>query len=692
MDKGMAVKKGGKREAPIVSDNAMTILKKRYLRVKDGGEVESVAEMHERVARALAKVERDQEMKKLKGKLTPAIEEVGADAKEARCYEEFLDVLSDFSFVPGGRTLANAGTKNKIVSNCVVLSIPDTLEGIFETLKQAALLQKAGSGLGFPLHLMRPAGFPTKASEGVSSGPLSFLHVYNAGFGVIKQQNRHGANLAMMRVDHPDILEFLRCKAKEGDIACFNVSVGLTDEFLRLAEARDPRPWMCEWKGEKMLPRRIKRTKAMEFMSAEPVRMAPHEILREIAQYGYRNGEPGYAFIDAVNRTNPVPDLGRIECCNPCGEQFLHAFDCCNLGALNLARFVRGHTDPTTVDWMKAGNPDEDIDWERLKSVTRTAVRMLDDVVDATDHPVAEVNATARANRRVGLGIMGFADVLTLLRIGYDTDEGVVLAERLMKTIHDTAEAESYALGVEKGSFENYHLSVWKDSGKPRRNCAVTTIAPTGTTSMIADVNGGLEPWFMTVFAKGNILGGVTLLYTNRYLEAALRAHGLYTQEVLQIAKDKGSIKSVETLPAIVRSTFVTAMDITAEAHVRMQAAFQRHLSNSVSKTINAPNEATVDDVERLILLAWKEGLKGCTVYRDGSREVQVLMSASTSDMDVKTALGSPVSLVDDVGASKGAKSHTSKLGGSCDDCKVPLRPEEGCMKCPQCGTGRCSA
>ncbi|MBI3963755.1 MAG: hypothetical protein HY341_02030 [Candidatus Kerfeldbacteria bacterium] len=373
------------------SKNALEVFYRRYSQKKPNGEPETPEEMCQRVARALAEVERSY------GKTDEQIAEIERD---------FTGILLRKEFTPAGRTLTNVGTDMPTVANCIVLHIEDSMESIFSTLRDAALLQQAGSGLGFPLHLMRPAGSNTKRSQGQASGPISFLRVYNQAFGVIKQQNRHGANMAVMRVDHPDILEFVHAKEKEGEIQNFNISVGLTDKFMQAVKDNDPNPWFCEWKGEQMKPRRIRRGSHETAIAVEEMTMTARELFEEIIDAAWLNGEPGCVFLDEVNATNPVPGLGRLEACNPCGEQFLHDSDVCNLGSIILERFV---TD------------DRQIDYERLRDVTRISTRMLDNVVDVSDFPAERVNKVSKGNRRIGLGIMGFADMLYRLGVPYNS-------------------------------------------------------------------------------------------------------------------------------------------------------------------------------------------------------------------------------------------------------------------------------
>ncbi|MBI3256109.1 MAG: adenosylcobalamin-dependent ribonucleoside-diphosphate reductase [Candidatus Andersenbacteria bacterium] len=576
--------------------NALRVIAKRYLQLDaDGNVAETPEEMYRRVAVSLAKVE----------------ERYGKDAQEVeRWTEKFYDILTNFEFTPAGRTITNAGASTPVVANCIVLHFEDNMTSIFETLKEASLLQQQGSGLGFAFHLLRPAGMKAKRTQGRSSGPVSFLNVYNTAFGIIQQQNRHGANMAVMRVDHPDILDFIHCKEKEGSIVNFNISVGFTDAFMSAVESNDQNPWMCEWNGVKMYPRRIKRNSRGIVEEIIEEKMTAREIFDEIIAGAWNNGEPGCVFLDEVNRTNPVPGLGRLETCNPCGEQFLHNGDVCNLGSINLARFA------------KRGQLDE----ARLRHVTAVATRMLDNVIDSYGFAVDRVQQTAKGNRRIGLGIMGFADLLYQLKIGYNTPEGFAMAERVMGIIQDESHKTSQALANEKGMFPNWPLSVFAEKGIRMRNAALTTVAPTGTIAMMFDAGSGVEPFFALAYKKENILGGkASLSYVNKYLEAELKERGLYREEILSQISEEGTLQNIPEIPADMKRVFVTAMDINAEDHIRIQAAFQKHVDNSISKTCNFRNDATHDDIRQGYILGWKLGCKGLTVYRDGSREVQIL-------------------------------------------------------------------
>lgn len=586
------------------SENAIRVLEKRYLVRNEAGEIiETPRQLFERVSNALAGVERN----------------YGATEVEVQQWsKKFFDVMTHFEFIPGGRTLTNAGGPTRLVSNCIVLHFKDSMDSIFTTLTDAALLQQAGSGLGFAWHLLRPAGWRTARTRGVASGPVSFLNVYNQTFGVIKQQGRHGANMGVMRVDHPDILEFINCKKKEGDLVNFNISVSLTDEFMKAVKEGSSEPWMCEWNGVKMKPRIIKRNKRGHYVSHEDVNMTARELMDIIVEAAWSNGEPGVLFPDAANRFNPVPALGRLESTNPCGEQWLHDGDVCNLGSINLAKFVR------------AGVVDEV--W--LKEVTRIAVRLLDNVIDMSDFPVEKVSTRFRDNRRIGLGIMGFSDMLYQLHIPYNSPEGVATATRVMKLINDTAHDESETIARAKGVFPNWEISIYgpRSLNRPQRNAALTTVAPTGSISMFADCASGIEPFFALAYKKENIMGGDSLNYVNPHLEVALQERGLYSKELLEDVANTGTIQHHSEIPLDMRRVFVTSMDINADDHIKMQAAFQKHVDNSMSKTINFPNSATQDEVRKGYILAWELGCKGCTVYRDGSRDEQVLNLNSRKD------------------------------------------------------------
>lgn len=593
------------------SENSLKMMKKRYLQMREDGTQEAPADLFHRIAHTLAEIER----------------QYGHDNQFIEKTErEFFAIMSEKKYTPAGRTVTNAGASTAIVANCIVLPVLDSMESIFQTLKDAALLQQAGAGLGFDFSHLRPAFTPTKRSNGVSSGPVSFLKVYNEAFGIIKQQGRHGANMAMMQIDHPDVLDFIRSKEVEGDIRNFNISVKVTDEFMDALLERPDTQWYCTWKGEKIKPHRVIRAKNGSVTGMEELTITVKEIFDELVHYAWLNGEPGIVFIDEVNRTNPLPGLGPIDCSNPCGEQFLHHYDNCNLGSVNLAAFVRNG----------------EVDWKGLERTTKTAVRLMDNVIDTFNFPVQQVTDLAQKNRRIGLGIMGFADMLYQLGVGYNSDEGRAIGERVMKTVTDAAHGMSQELADEKGIFPNFHLSVYAKKHENMRNAALTTVAPTGSIAMMFDCSSGTEPNFALAFVKQD-KDGQKYHYFNRYFEAALQGQN-FSEEKIEAIKQEivatGSIQNLMDLPESFRKSFVVAMDISAEDHMQMQAAFQRHVDNSISKTINFPNSATKEDVAEGYIRAWQLKCKSATVYRDGSREVQILNIGTGENIKSPTEIG----------------------------------------------------
>lgn len=587
------------------SENALRMMKKRYLQKDARGGLETPVEMFSRVAEALASVEKDYGRN---------------EAFVKKTAKEFFEIMARKEFTPAGRTVTNAGAKTSLVANCIVLPIEDSMESIFQTLKEAALLQQAGSGLGFALDKLRPSMAPTLRSRGTSSGPVSFLKIYNEAFGIIKQQGRHGANMAMMSVDHPDILDFIRAKKVEGEIRNFNISVKLTDEFMKKVIESPNEGWYCTWKkewpggpeeGDKVKPNRVLRHPNGSVYGVEELDITVGELFDEIVHYGWTNGEPGVVFIDTVNKTNPLPDMGPILTSNPCGEQFLHAYDNCNLGSINLAEFVK----------------DRKVDEVRLREVTKIAVRLMDNVIDRFDFPVDKVTKLAEKNRRIGLGIMGFADMLYQLGVKYNSDEGYKMAERVMGIVQEAAHEASRELAKEKGAFPNWRKSVYGKKGIKMRNAALTTVAPTGSISMMLDTSSGIEPNFALAYIKQD-KDGEQYPYLNKYFQAELERRKFTKQQIEDIKKEvikAGTVQHLVDLPEDLRNIFVVSMDIAGEEHVGMQAAFQKHVDNSISKTINFPNSATPEDIRASYIQAWKQGCKSCTVYRDGSRVIQVL-------------------------------------------------------------------
>jgi len=571
-----------------LSENALIVLERRYFRKNEAGEtLENWEKMISRIASNIAQGNKEKE----------------------KLYFELLD---SGMFLPNSPTLMNAGSDLQQLSACFVLPIEDSMESIFETLKNAALIHKSGGGTGFSFSHLREANAPVRSTNGVSSGPISFLKVYNAATDAVKQGGtRRGANMAILNVEHPQIMEFIQCKADPKELTNFNISVGVSEVYMQAVLNDEDYDLISPHSGKI-----IQRLKA-------------RDVFNLIVEMAHRNGEPGIIFLDRINAANPTPKLGRIESTNPCGEQPLLPYEACNLGSINLAKFAK----------------DGNIDWEKLQSVIRLSVDFLDDVIDCSRFPLPQIDAMVKANRKIGLGVMGWADLLFQLEIPYTSEEAISLAEELMEFIDFEAKQRSMELAKEKGSFPNFTDSIYDTQSLKRepikkdwnklisdikqngiRNATVTTIAPTGTISMILDASSGIEPLFSLVFVK-NVMDGEKLLYANKYFQTALQKEGLLSPELLSQVSQTGSLKDIDEIPERFKQIYQTALDIAPEWHIRMQAAFQKYTDNAVSKTINFPHSATIEDISKAYQLAWELGCKGITVYRDGSREDQVLSS-----------------------------------------------------------------
>lgn len=560
-----------------LSLNSVRVLKRRYLRKDPSGKViETPSQMFRRIAHNIASAE------------------LFYNHNSAEVVEqEFYDMMSNLYFMPNSPTIMNAGYELQQLSACFVLPVEDDLGKIYDSLKCAALIHQSGGGTGFSFSRLRPKNDLVWTTRGEASGPLSFIRVFNVSTEVIKQGGkRRGANMGILRVDHPDILEFITAKEKENSLNNFNISVAITDEFMKAVEE--------DREYDLINPRTGKSVR----------KLSASKVFDLIVTMAWKNGEPGIIFIDRINECNPLPHLGEIESTNPCGEQPLLPFESCNLGSINLAKVVK----------------DKKIDWEKLREVVRCSVRFMDNVIDKNRFPLQQIAEMTRKTRKIGLGVMGFADMLIQLEVPYNSEEAIQIAESVMKFINEESKLMSAELAEERGAFSAFEGSIYEKNGSPRlRNATTTTIAPTGTISIIANASSGIEPLFAISYIRANVLDDEEMLEVNHYFKEIALREGFYSDELMKKIARTGSIQGIEEIPEKYRKIFVTAHDISPEWHIRMQAAFQKYTDNAVSKTVNFPNHAMPEDIKKVYLLAYELGCKGVTVYRDGSRDKQVL-------------------------------------------------------------------
>jgi ribonucleoside-diphosphate reductase alpha chain len=598
-----------------VSPAALEVLRKRILRRDSKGSLlESPEEMFSRVAWGIATVERKY-----------GVSETGA----RRIADSFIGLMTKLDFLPNSPTLANAGLPGGQLAGCFVLPIEDSMSSIFGTLRDMALIQKTGGGTGFSFSRLRPRGDFIVSTKGSSSGPISFMRLYDYACETNRMGGvRSGANMGVMRFDHPDILEFINSKAEGDGLRTFNISVGVTDSFMESVRRSADYPLIN--------PHSRKQVGVLN----------ARRVFDAIVTAAWRTGDPGLIFLDAVNRSNPTPSLGNIEATNPCGEQPLLPYESCTLGSVNVANFVRGG----------------EVDWDRLDHVVRLGVRFLDDVIDANDYPIPEIEEHTKANRKIGLGIMGFADFLVRLGIPYDAQEAIDAGDKLAKFVATCAREESINLAESRGTFPNHPISVFAGQGVNIRNATVSTIAPTGTISLIAGCSSGIEPLFALCYVR-EMLGEKRTFSVHADFERL--AGNSLTDSVRDRISHSGSIHDSLEIPDSLRRLFVTAHDVDPIWHVRMQAAFQHHVDSAVSKTVNLRRQATPDDIAKTYLLAHELGCKGITVFRDGSKSEQVLTAGTSKPMP------------------PGAQV--------CQECGGPMEHGSGCVTCLVCGYTFCS-
>ena len=614
-----------------LTENAKKVLKRRYLKKDLNGNVtETPRELFMRVAKNITKAD--------------LIYDKNAEVNKTT--KEFFSCMANLEFLPNSPTLMNAGRDLQQLSACFVLPIEDSMESIFDTIKNTAMIHKSGGGTGFSFSRLRAKNSQVKTTGGVASGPVSFLKVFDSATQAVKQGGtRRGANMGILRVDHPDIIEFITCKESDTDINNFNISAAVTDEFMEKVE------------------------KDEEYELIDPNAKKPNskikarEVFDLIVKKAWKNGEPGIIFIDKMNKYNPTPKIGLYESTNPCGEQVLLPYESCNLGSINLSKMVINN----------------EIDWRKLSKTVKTAVHFLDNVIDMNKFPLEKIEEITKANRKIGLGVMGFADMLIDLGVAYNSEDAVSMAEKIMKFIYEEAMMASVELAGERGNFPNFEDSIF--NGTPRkhlRNATLTTIAPTGTLSIIAGSSSGIEPLFALVYYK-EVMDKDRLPEVNEAFKRVAIEKEFYSDELMEELARTGSVQELDGVPDDIKKVFITSHDISPEWHIRIQAAFQKYTNNAVSKTINFPQEATAKDIEKAYLLAYKLGCKGVTIYRDKSREEQVLNigdSAAPKKESKKEEIAHAEKIMPKPRPTI-VKGTTTKIGTGCGNLYITINEDE---------------
>ena len=627
-----------------VTDQAEIILNHRYYLKDPSGEViETASDLFSRVATAVSSIDT------LYGKLP-------VDAQLIK--KDFYTIMSNLEFIPNSPTLMNAGTEQGTLSACFVLPLEDSMEGIMKAATDSAMVQKFGGGTGFALSQLRPKGDKIQSTHGIACGPIEVLKTLSRVSSMITQGGkRDGANMAVMSIYHPDILDFIECKKTEGDIHNFNISVGVDSNFMKAVENN--------------MDYNLINPKTKQIVS----QLNAREVFNKIVYGAWRNGEPGMIFLDQVNKDNHVKDTyGEMIATNPCGEQPLLGNESCNLGSINLAKFHQKSEGPT-YGWA------EKMDWSRLEWVTRKAVHFLDNVIDANKYATPDIEEMTKSTRKIGLGIMGFADLLIQMQISYGSQLARDVGSKIMKSVREWADDESKELAKARGAFPAWEDSTYDKQTEVYRNHCRLTVAPTGTISMIADTSSGIEPTFALAWKKQNILEGKTLNYVNKYFEADAKKYGFYSEDLMDYLSEGGSLESVPEIPDWAKEVYATAPEISPEDHVLMQSAFQKSCDSGISKTINFPNSATIEDVEASYMLAWKEACKGITVYRAGSREKEVLVKGNKDNSEQPHLDGFEI----EENLINNPDTHNIKC---CNNQNIVF--ESGCETCKSCGWSAC--